>query len=71
MLLAARRGVTRDDKAGVTRYQLRLPLATLGLEPGQEFGFNVVFFDGFSRNWWSFGFSPGGKLAEWRERGPR
>ena len=37
--------VVRDDKARVTRYELRLPLATLGLEPGDEFGFNVVFVD--------------------------
>ena len=29
----------------VTRYRLRLPLAALGLEPGAEFGFNLLFFD--------------------------
>jgi hypothetical protein len=37
--------VTRDDKARVTRYGLRLPLAALGLEPGAEFGFNLLFVD--------------------------
>jgi hypothetical protein len=28
-------------------------------------------FDGFSRDWWSFGFCREGGLAEWRERGER
>jgi len=37
--------VVRDDKAKVTRYELRLPLAALGLKPGDKFGFNVVFVD--------------------------
>jgi hypothetical protein len=37
--------VVRDDKARVTRYELRLPLAALGLNPGDAFGFNVVFVD--------------------------
>jgi hypothetical protein len=44
--------VARDDPAaggisagGVTRYELRLPLAALGLKPGEEFGFNAVVFD--------------------------
>jgi hypothetical protein len=37
--------VVRDDKTNVTRYGLRLPLAALGLEPGAEFGFNIVFYD--------------------------
>ncbi|MBM4036998.1 MAG: hypothetical protein FJ290_00670 [Planctomycetes bacterium] len=36
---------TRDDKARVTRYELRLPLAALGLEPGVDFGVNMMFFD--------------------------
>jgi hypothetical protein len=35
----------RDDKARVTRYELRLPWAALGLKPGDEFGFNVVIVD--------------------------
>ena len=37
--------VARDDAGGVTRYELRLPLAALGLKPGEEFGFNAVVFD--------------------------
>ena len=37
--------VVRDDKAGVARYGLRLPLVALGLEPGAEFRFNLVFYD--------------------------
>ena len=37
--------VARDDKARATRYELRLPMAALGLKPGDEFGFNIVFFD--------------------------
>jgi len=37
--------VVRDDEAGVTRYELRLPWAALGLNPGDAFGFNVVFVD--------------------------
>jgi hypothetical protein len=37
--------VLRDEDAKTTRYELRLPLATLGLKPGAPFGFNIVFFD--------------------------
>ena len=37
--------VVRDDTTRITRYGLRLPLATLGLEPGAEFRFNVVLYD--------------------------
>jgi len=37
--------VVRDDKAQITRYEVRLPLAALGLEPGAEFGFNITFYD--------------------------
>jgi hypothetical protein len=44
--------VTRDDPAvggtstaGITRYGLRVPLAALGLKPGDEFGFNIMFLD--------------------------
>lgn len=37
--------VTRDDQAGVTRYGLRLPLATIGLTAGDEFGFNCFVLD--------------------------
>jgi len=37
--------VARDKKAKATRYELRLPLAALGLKPGAEFGLNLVVFD--------------------------
>jgi hypothetical protein len=37
--------VVRDDAGGVTRYELRLPLAALGLKPGEAFGFNAAVFD--------------------------
>jgi hypothetical protein len=37
--------VVRDEKTKTTVYELRLPLATLGLEPGAEFDFNIVFLD--------------------------
>jgi formylglycine-generating enzyme required for sulfatase activity len=38
-------GVVRDEAARITRYELRLPLVALGLEPGAEFGLNVAFID--------------------------
>jgi hypothetical protein len=48
----AQYAVVRDDPAvggtstaKLTRYELRLPLADLGLTPGAEFGFNVAFLD--------------------------
>jgi hypothetical protein len=37
--------VVRDEKTKTTVYELRLPLAALGLEPGAEFDFNIVFLD--------------------------
>jgi len=37
--------VVRDDAAKTTRYELRLPLADIGLKPGEPFGFNIVFLD--------------------------
>jgi hypothetical protein len=37
--------VVRDEQAKVTRYALRLPLATLGMEAGAELGLNIVFHD--------------------------
>ena len=37
--------VARDEAARVTRYELRLPLADIGLKPGEECGFNFLFFD--------------------------
>ncbi|MEI6148471.1 MAG: SUMF1/EgtB/PvdO family nonheme iron enzyme, partial [bacterium] len=38
-------GVVRDEAARITRYEVRLPLVALGLEPGAEFGFNIAFID--------------------------
>jgi hypothetical protein len=38
--------VTRDDKTNITRYGVRLPLAALGLAPGDTFGFNTLICDG-------------------------
>jgi hypothetical protein len=32
-------------KAGITRYGLRLPLASIGLRPGDEFAFNILVLD--------------------------
>ena len=37
--------VTRDDNVGITRYGLRLPLATVGLKSGDEFAFNCMVLD--------------------------
>ena len=37
--------VVRDEKSKATVYELRLPLAALGLQPGAEFDFNIVFLD--------------------------
>jgi hypothetical protein len=37
--------VVRDDAGGMTRYELRLPLAALGLEPKKEFSFGADVFD--------------------------
>jgi hypothetical protein len=45
LVKAAGCAVVRDEKAAVTRYELRLPLAALGLKPGEEFGFNIVLVD--------------------------
>jgi hypothetical protein len=38
--------VTRDDAAKLTRYGVRLPLAALGLVPGDTFGFDTLICDG-------------------------
>jgi hypothetical protein len=38
--------VKRDDTAKVTRYVVRLPLTSLGLKSGDEFGFNSMVCDG-------------------------
>jgi hypothetical protein len=37
--------VVRDEAGGVTRYELRLPLAALGLKPGDDFRFDPVVSD--------------------------
>jgi len=37
--------VTRDDAGGMTRYELRLPLAVLGLKPGDDFQFDSAVCD--------------------------
>jgi hypothetical protein len=54
LLKTADCAVVRDEKAGVTRYGLRLPLAALGLEPGAEVGFHIMFFDddGTGQRYW-------------------
>jgi hypothetical protein len=53
--------VVRDVPAAITRYELRLPLADLGLKPGESFGFNIVFLDdddGAGSRYW-FQLAPG------------
>jgi len=53
--------VVRDEPAKVTRYELRLPLADLGVKPGESFGFNVVVLDdddGTGSRYW-FQLAPG------------
>jgi hypothetical protein len=53
--------VVRDEPAKSTRYELRLPLADLGVKPGESFGFNVVILDdddGAGSRYW-FQLAPG------------
>jgi hypothetical protein len=45
LLKTAKYAVVRDDEARVTRYELRLPLADLGLTPGDECSYYMMFFD--------------------------
>jgi hypothetical protein len=45
LLKTADCAVARDDKAAATRYGLRLPLGSLGLKPGEKFGFHVTLSD--------------------------
>jgi hypothetical protein len=45
LLNVASRSVVRNEAAHTTSYELSLPLAALGLEPGAEFGFNIAFLD--------------------------
>ena len=37
--------MTRDDKAAITRYALRLPMAVIGLAAGDTIGFDIMFCD--------------------------
>jgi hypothetical protein len=37
--------VVRNDETKTTVYELRLPLAALGVEPGKGFSFNIAFLD--------------------------
>ncbi|MBM4143135.1 MAG: hypothetical protein FJ225_06050 [Lentisphaerae bacterium] len=46
LLQSAKCAVKRDDAAGVTRYEFRLPLADFGVGRGQECSFYFLFFDG-------------------------
>jgi len=51
----------RDAAARITRYELRLPLADLGLKPDEAFGFNMVVLDdddGNGSGYW-FQLAPG------------
>jgi hypothetical protein len=45
LLKSAKCAVKRDDAAGVTRYEYRLPLADLQVVAGQECAFYFIFFD--------------------------
>lgn len=45
LLKSAKCAVKRDDAAGVTRYEYRLPLADFGVGAGQECSFYFIFFD--------------------------
>jgi hypothetical protein len=52
--------VVRDESSRKTRYEVRLPLADLGIQPGDAFGFNLVFLDddGDGPRYW-FQLAPG------------
>jgi hypothetical protein len=50
LLKTATYAVVRDDEARITRYELRLPLADLGLTPGAECSYYLMFFDDDSGN---------------------
>ena len=45
LLKSATCAVKRDDAAGRTRYEFRLPLADFGVNPGRECSFYFLFFD--------------------------
>ena len=42
---AVERAVVRDEAVKVTRYELRVPLAVVGIAPDAEFGLNFMVFD--------------------------
>ncbi len=44
-LKSAKYAVVRDDEARVTRYELRIPMADLGLIPGSQCSYYLMFFD--------------------------
>jgi len=50
LLQTATYAVVRDDEARVTRYELRLPLSSLGLTPGSACSYYLMFFDDDSGN---------------------
>jgi hypothetical protein len=37
--------VIRNEQTNTTVYELRLPLVSLGVAPGKDFAFNIVFLD--------------------------
>ena len=37
--------MARDETAKVTRYELRVPLADIGVKPGETCSFYFMFFD--------------------------
>ncbi|MBM4143062.1 MAG: DUF4838 domain-containing protein [Lentisphaerae bacterium] len=72
---AAGYAAVRDAAARITRYELRLPLADLGLKPDEEFGFNAVVLDdddgNGSRYWFQLASGLSGRKPKspppWRE----
>ncbi len=53
--------MVRDQSAKITRCELRLPLADLGVKSGESFGFNIVILDdddGAGSRYW-FQLAPG------------
>ena len=49
LLKSAKCAIKRDDAAGVTRYEFRLPFADVGVVPEQECTFYFLFFDADGR----------------------
>jgi hypothetical protein len=46
VLKAASRAVARDDKTRTTRYELGLPLTSIGVASGEDFALNIMVVDG-------------------------